>query len=320
MNRKFAGSPKTPVQTLPAPAEKLARMRRGISLLFVMTTMLTFNISSASAQLPSISDAPVLAKLSEILRVHRQHLLEAVRTTRGIEQTVQTLRHIDDYERSLRSDVGFINSLDMTSLDDLERLILYGDQTDFYFRSLSGKINAELYNAQRFRTHGEGFVGSLEGLGIVDERLLAALYGDDKTLAEMGITQQEAQALIKGLSTESVMLDMYQIKGTEQLIRSLTDHAMRMRELANDPNAKLEPGERVMLLQKSEESLIEALKYQLEYGQKLEKSNANVWRRLQLKSEVEAEIAQLQKFYEWHSSLEHNLGFFDSNFIKRETP
>jgi len=287
-------------------------------ILILLNAALIFDTRYASAQLPSLSDAPVLAKLGEILRVHREHLVEAIRTTRGIERTVQTLRNIDDYERALRSDVGFITSLDMSNLDDLERLVLYGDQSDFYFRSLTGKINAELYNAQRFRSYGEGFFGSLEGLGVVDERLLAALLNDEKTLAEMGISQTEAQALIKQLSTESVVLDMYQIKGTEHLVKSLTEHALRMRELAQDPNAKLEPGERVMLLQKSEEALIEALKYQLEYGQKLEQSNADLWRKLQLKAEVEAEIEQLQKFYEWHSSLEHNLGFFDSDYIRRE--
>lgn len=293
-------------------------MKKIATNFLLISTMLIFNLRSASAQLPSLADAPVLAKLGEILRVHREHLVEAIRTTRGIEQTVQTLRHIDDYERSLRSDVGFINSLDLTSMDDLERLVLYGDQTDFYFRSLSGKVNAELYNAQRFRQHGEGFLGSMDGLGVVDDRLLAALLNDEKTLSEMGISQQEAQALIKQLSTESVVLDMYQIRGTQQLIKSLTEHAMRMREIAQDPNSKLEPGERVMLLQKSEEALIEALKYQLEYGQKLGESNQDVWRKLQLKSEVEAEIEQLQKFYEWHSSLEHNLGFFDSDYIRNE--
>jgi hypothetical protein len=280
--------------------------------------LLMFDTRSASAQLPSLSDAPVLVKLTEILRVHREHLLEAVRTARGIERTVQTLKHLDDYERALRSDVGFITSLDMTSLDDLEHLILYGDQTDFYFRSLTGKINSEIYNAQRFRSYGEGFLGSMGGLGVVDERLMRALFDDEKTLAELGITPQEAQALIKQLSTESVVLDMYQIKGTEHLIKSLTEHAMRLREIAQDPNAKLDPGQRVMLLQKSEEALIEAVKYQLEYGQKLEKSNADLWRKLQLKSEVEAEIASLQKFYDWHASLEHNLGFFDSDYIRRE--
>jgi hypothetical protein len=284
----------------------------------LLPSVLLICAQSARAQLPSLGDAPVLAKLTEILRTNREHLVEAIRTARGIEQTLQTIKHIDDYERALRSDVGFINSLDLTSLDDLERIILYGDQTDFYFRSITSRVNAELYNAQRFRNYGEGFLGSMEGLGIVDERLLAALLNDDKSLSELGITPEQAQAMIKQLSTESVTLDLYQIKGTEHLIKSLTEHAMRMRQIAQDPNSRLDPGQRVMLLQKSEEALIEALKYQIEYGQKLERSNQSIWRKLQFKAEIEEEIAQLQKFYEWHSSLEHNLGFFDSEYIRRE--
>lgn len=279
--------------------------------------VLSATVKPLPGQIFDLSDAPVLAKLSEMLRVHRQHLIEAIRSARGIENTFRTLRDLDEYQKNLRRDINFISSLDVARLDDLERLVLYGDQTDFYFRSLTGKIHRDMYNLSQMNRYGDGFLGAMDGVGLVDANLIRALFADDKSLAEMGITREEVAALIKELNIESTMLEMYQVKGTQDLIQALTSQAEQLKHTAKDSTLKLDQGQRVMLLTKSEESLIAALKYQQELARQLEDRNEKITRKLLLKGEVEAEIAELEKFYEWHESLERNLGFFDSDFVKR---
>ena len=270
-----------------------------------------------SAQPFSITDAPVLAKLSELLRVHREHLHEAIRTARGIETTFKTLRDIEDYERSLRRDISFLSALDLSKIDDLERLILFGDQTDFYFRSLTGKINSDMYNMSQMTRYGDGFLGAMDGLGLIDEKVIRALFTDEKSLEELGIPPEQVDAIVKELGVESTMLELYQIKNTENLMRALMDQAQQLERIAKDPSIELDPGQRVMLLNKSRENLVMALKQQQKLAEQLKERNTNVRRRLLQKAEIEAEIAELEKFYKWHSSLEHNLGFFDTDFIKR---
>lgn len=269
------------------------------------------------AQPFSITDAPVLAKLSELLRVHREHLHEAIRTARGIETTFKTLRDIEDYEKSLRRDISFISTLDLSKVDDLERLILFGDQTDFYFRSLTGKINSDMYNLSQMTRYGDGFLGAMDGLGLIDEKVIRALFTDEKSLQELGIPPEQVDAIVKELGVESTMLDLYQIKNTENLMRALVDQAQQLERIAKDPSIELDPGQRVMLLNKSRESLVLALEQQQKLAEQLQERNTNVRRRLLQKAQIEGKIADLEKFYKWHSSLEHNLGFFDTDFIKR---
>ncbi|MFQ5650327.1 MAG: hypothetical protein ACE5IY_10335 [bacterium] len=292
-------------------------MRTKAALLFWIVLLATI-VPPARGQFFNPSDAAVIAKLGEILRTHRQHLVEAIRTARGMERTFQTLQHLDEYEKSLRRDIGFISGLDLTRLDDLERLILFGDQTDFYFRSLTGKINSEMYNLSQMKRYGDGFLESMDGLGMVDADLIRAIYANDKTLEEFGITPEEAAALMQQLSVESTLLDLYQVKGTENLIKALTEQGEHLKRVARDSSVKLDQGQRVMLLTKSEQSYIEALKYQQQLAEKLKERNANISRRLLLKGEMEAEIRELEKFYQWHASLERNLGFFDTEYIKRQ--
>ncbi|MFQ5637427.1 MAG: hypothetical protein ACE5IR_05480 [bacterium] len=271
-----------------------------------------------SAQFFNPTDAAIIAKLGDILRTHRQNLVETIRAARGIERTFTTLNNLNEYEKSLRRDINFISSMDLTRLDDLERLILFGDQTDFYFRSLTGKLNADMYNASQMTRYGDGFLGAVDGLGLVDANLIRALFNDDKTLAELGIPPEQVAAVVKELSIESNLLELYQVKGTENLVKALTEQAEQLKKVAKDSALKLDPGQRLMLLTKSEESYIEAMKYQQELASKLQNRNQKMTRKLLLKGEIEAEIAELEKFYKWHSSLEHNLGFFDTEFVKRE--
>ena len=188
-----------------------------LKLFFVVWLVVILQPLTARAQLFDLSQAPVIAKLTEMLRLHRQHLVEAIRTARGIETAFQTLQHLDDYERSLRRDISFISSLDLKRLDDLERVILFGDQSEFYFRSLTGKINSEMYNLNQMQRYGEDFLGSMDGLGMVDANVIRALFDDEKTLAELGITPEQAAVLIKELGIEAQLLDMYEIKGLEAL-------------------------------------------------------------------------------------------------------
>lgn len=289
-------------------------MNKGVVL--VVFSMLFF-IQPANAQFFNIADAPVLARLSEMLRVHRENLVQSIRTARGIENTFHTLQNLDDYERSLRRDVNFISSLDLRRLDDLERVILFGDRTEFYFRSLTGTINRQLYQANQLQRYSDGFVNSLDGLGLIDQNMLQALFNDEKTLAELGISPAQAEALIRELGIESNLLGMYQVKGTEDLIRALSEQGSQLKTLAGDSTLKMDQGQRVMLLAKSEESLIEALKYQQELAKQLQDRNKFMTRKLVLKSELENEISQLEQFYEWRMSHERNLGFFDSDFVKR---
>ncbi len=270
------------------------------------------------AQIFNPSDAAIVAKLGDILRTHRENLVQAIRSARGIESTFRTLRNLDDYEKSLRRDIGFISRLDVSRLDDLERLVLYGDRADFYFRSLTGTINRSMYNLAEQRQYGERFLQAMDGLGVVDPKILQALLNDEKSLSELGITPQEAAALVKELGVESTMMDLYQVRGTENLIAALTEQSRRLKEVAKDSSVKLDQGQRVMLLTKSEESLIEALKYQQDLGDRLQNRNKKVKRTLMLKSELEADIAQLESFYKWRTSLERNLGFFDTDYVKRQ--
>ncbi len=295
-------------------------MKRRFKAIVVSTMALLFlaNAPKVSAQFINPGDAAVLAKLGEILRTHRQSLIEAIRTARGMERTFQTLKDLDDYEKNLRRDVSFVKTLDMTRLNDLERLILYGDQSNFYFRSLTGKVNRDLYNMRELNRYGDGFFGSLEGLGVTDENLLQALFADDKSLSELGISQQQAGALLKELSVESTMMDMYQVKGTEDLIKALLAQANHLRETASDSSIKMDPGQRALMLAESEKTMLEALKQQQILASLLKDRNEKMSRRLLRKSQLENEIDQLRGFYEWHSSLERNLGFFDTDYIKRE--
>ncbi|NIR52365.1 hypothetical protein GWO43_27375 [candidate division KSB1 bacterium] len=272
----------------------------------------------ASGQFFDLSDAPVLAKLGEMLRVHRAHLVEAIRTARGIETTFRTLKQLDEYERNLRRDISFVSSMDLTRLNDLERLIMYGDQTDFYLRSLTGKINRDMYNLSQMERYGDGFLGSVDGLGLIDANLIRALFADDKSLEELGIPPEQVEALLKELNIESTMLDLYQVQGTQNLVKALANQGQQLKEVARDSSIEMDQGQRVMLLAKSEESLIEALKFQQELADRLKERNEKISRKLHLKAELEAEINELEKFYNWHASQEHNLGFFDSEFIKRE--
>lgn len=271
----------------------------------------------ADAQLFNIGDAPVIARLSEMIRVHRQHLVEAIRTARGIETTFKTLKDIDEYEKSLRRDINFISTLDLSSLDDLERLILFGDQTDFYLRSLTGKINSDMYNLSQMNRYGDGFLGAMDGLGLVDANVIRALFSDEESLEDLGIPPEKVDAIVKELGIESTMLDLYEIKGTQHLIQALTDQANQLERLAKDSSIELDPGQRVVLLNKSKESLVRALEHQQNLAGQLQERNEKIRRRLIQKAELEAEIAELEKFYKWHSSLENNLGFFDTEFIKR---
>src|SRR3990172_4245385 len=231
-----------------------------ITIVCSVSLLLTFK--PLSAQLFDLSEAPVIARLTEMLRIHRQHLVEAIRTARGIETTFRTLQHLDDYERSLRRDISFISSLDLKRLDDLERVILFGDQSEFYFRSLTGKINSEMYNLNQMQRYGEGFLGSVDGLGMVDANVIRALFDDEKTLAELGIKPEQAEALIRELNIEANLLGMYEIKGTENIIKALAQQRNQLNKIAQNTTIKLDQGQRVILLTKSEESLIEALKYQ----------------------------------------------------------
>ncbi len=285
-------------------------------VVFIFFTVLFF-AQPVKAQLFNIADAPVLARLSEMLRIHRENLVQSIRTARGIENTFNTLQNLDDYERGLRRDVNFISSLDLRRLDDLERVILFGDRTEFYFRSLTGTINRQMYNANQLQRYSDGFVNSMDGLGLIDQNMLQALFNDEKTLAELGITPMQAEALISELGIESNLLGMYQVKGTEDLIKSLSEQGNQLKTMAGDSSLKMDQGQRVMLLAKSEESLIEALKYQQELAKQLQDRNKVMTRKLVLKSELENEISQLEQFYEWRISHERNLGFFDSDFVKR---
>ncbi len=284
-----------------------------ISILFLFF----LDIQPASAQFLNPSDAAVVAKLGDILRTHREHLVEAIRTARGMERTFETLKNLNEYEKTLRRDINFISSLDLSRLDDLERIVLYGDQTDFYFRTLTSKINRDLYNSRQMGRYGEGFLASMDGLGL-DANMLRAIYDNEQSLKEAGITPEEANALVKELSVESTMLDLYEIRGTENLIKALTEQGEYLKNVAADSSVKLDQGQRVMLLTKSEESLIEALKYQQQLAEQLKERNEKISRKLMLKSEMESEIKQLEKFYEWHASFERNLGFFDTEYIKRQ--
>lgn len=288
------------------------------SLLFATLVSLFF-VRPAEAQFFNPTDAAVIGRLTEMLRLHREQLVEAIRTARGVDRTFETLRNLDDYERSMRRDIKFISNMDLGRLDDLERLVLYGDQTDFYFRSLTGKIHRDMYNLDQMGRYGDGFLESMDGLGVVDADLIRAIYSNDKTLEELGMTPEEAGAIVQNLGIEASMLDMYQVESTQNLIKALTEQAAQLKRMAADSSLKLDQGQRIMMFNKAEESLLEAMKYQHQLADQLKSRNKEVSRKLLLKGEMEAEIRELEEFYKWHAAIEHNLGFFDSDYVQRQS-
>ena len=123
--------------------------------------------------------------------------------------------------------------------------------------------------------------------------------------------------MIKELGIEAQLLDMYEIKGLEHLVKASAEQGKRLIEISQDSSIKMDPGQRLMLATSGEEKYIDAIKYQQELAKQLKEKNEKVRRVLVMKGEMEAEISQLEEFYKWHTSLERNLGFFDSDYVKR---
>lgn len=267
--------------------------------------------TQANAQLPDPGNAVIIAKLKVIISQNqvrnmelRKHVVEAIRTTKSAIGTFKELKQFHEYQKRLMRDLKSIDRLDLLNTDYLESFILNGDRIDFYMRSTSRRLVDDLYRTSRLSRSGNDLLDAL-----LDEK-------GDSELNRMD--DQEMLALIRKLKTESGIATIYNVKDMEKMFAIFLEQAEELRDLANDKSVDMTPAERAKLLALANEMILKGHEYQVKAQQEMQEFNQDILGAVYQRRQNENLGRAILEYSKFETSAQKKLGFFDSDFIRRE--